>query len=244
MPGPPPNSGPNPPRGPPFPRMRMEGNNNLPRNMRPDFDPRIQWPNPRGGVGPGRGGCPGNGGPRFPSPGPLNLPPLGKDGAFCIKRDPVGASSDLESDKRPRCAISPDRRTNFSFDSSYASDSASSRTDTDSSNRGTPLPWEAGNPRPPVPPTGRGYPQRPSSSRYAQPDPGHPEGGDCARDRVYNQDGSTWRKPGDEPSAIRRDGDGWGSTRPGGGGEGEKHGTKRHWDDNHDSDSEWTERSV
>lgn len=235
-----------------FPNMRFDTTGNPARNQQPrwncprNFEPRMQWPPERSQSSQAR-----NGGPRFPTPSNGPYYDRSKESRFSIMRD-QDQSFDFDAEQQPRCAISPDRRTNFSFDGSYVSDSVSSKTDTDSSSRGTPVSWESpahqtsGG-------TGRGLGQHSSHSQksrkgsgreYRDSDSAYSSEMDkpnsVGSDRVYSNDGSTWRRPHDDTPGKRRDGASSSPARSGD--KEERHGVKRHWDDDHDSDSDWIER--
>ena len=178
---------------------------------------------------------------------------------------------DAESGMKYR--ISPDRRTSHSFDGSYISDSLSSRTDTDSSSRGTPVSWESqshGQRTRQAAGADRGYGHRPSGTRYARDKRGCSYASDSASSkdvwdseleedksaafdnsprggRGYRKDGSSdWRRPREESSGFPAKGDNREAPQPAGLDEGGRGSWKRRREDHQDSDldMDWDDRSV
>lgn len=170
MPRPGPSNGLSP--RPPFPWQHFDGpvpGQSPPfRNYRPPFKDKKSL-DERGSQEWTRN-QPMNAGPRFPI-NSQHFSQGNKDDKFSLQKEGSSKMGSPDQENNRKCRISPDRRTSYSFDGSYISDSLSSRTDTDSSSRGTPVSWESqghSQRKRQAMNTDRGYGHRSSSSQYTR----------------------------------------------------------------------------
>lgn len=271
MPQPGPSNGLSP--RPPFPWQHFDGpvpGQSPPfRNHRPPFkDQRNidergpqEWARNR----------PVNAGSRFPM-NSQHLSQGNKDDKFSSQKDGNLKVVNPDQDNNRKCRISPDRRTSYSFDGSYISDSLSSRTDTDSSSRGTPVSWESQSHSPrkrQASDADGGYGHRPSSTRYSRDkrDCSYASDSASSRDLLdseleedkatfehgprdgkgYRKDKrSDWRRSREEYSGLPGKSNKWEAPQSAGFDERGRGGWKRRRDDYQDSDldMDFDERSV